>query len=76
MPISKQFQISPGKKTKKETITNSQNILKTYIHTVYTIKKEEARDLAATMEVSTTMASITEQRKPTETTAFEGRVCI
>ena len=43
---------------------------------VDTMKREQARDLAATMAVSTTTTSITEQRKPSKTTGFEQRLSL
>lgn len=75
MPISKQFHISQKKKKQRNSY-ELKEYPNTYIHTVYTIKREQTRDLAATMATSTTIASTTEQRKPSETTAFERRVSI
>lgn len=41
------------------------------LNLVYTMEREQASDLAATMAVSTTTTSITEQRKHSRATAFE-----
>ena len=59
-------QIHTQKKKKKKR--NPENV----VYTVYTIKRNKARDLA----VWSSIASMTEQRKPSETTAFEQTLSI